>query len=166
MLTKLNADEENMLKLLYVRANIPTDQYKRRPAELQKLADGFNSLTERNDNPDDLLHFMVTRRKAKKWPTLGAKHKKLQSISLDILTSDEWNILEQIYLDINKGSDNYAYNAELRSELSHKFAVATGRVVAERTLCAVLETKRKEGSLPKISNRPAIPFADMDSVAI
>jgi hypothetical protein len=166
MFTKLNVAEEDMLKFLYIRANIPTDQYKRRPGELRKLADEFNALTERNDDPDDILHFIITQRKQKKWPTLGAGHKKLQSISPETLTSDDWRILEQIYLDMNKGSDNYAFNSDLRSELPRRFAVATGRVVAARTLCAMLEVKRKDGSLPRLTVQPPEPFADMDSIAL
>jgi hypothetical protein len=109
---------------------------------------------------------MITQRKQKKWPTLGDGHKKLQSVPLETLTSDDWQILEQIYLDMNKGSDNYAFNADLRSELSRRFAVATGRVVDSRTLCVMLEIKRKDGSLPRLTEEPPEPFADMDSVAL
>lgn len=163
---KLSIDEEDMLKFLYVRQNIPTDQYKRRPEALRELTTRFNALTERSDELDDVLHYMITRRKAGKWPRLGAAHSRLPSVPQDLLTPDEWKILEEIYLDINKGSDNYAYDAGLRRKLAQRFSASAGRFVAHRTLCAALERRRKEGLLPKITDRPPAPFADMDSVAL
>ncbi len=166
MYRRLSIDEEGMLKFLYVRQNIPTDQYKRRPEALRKLTEGFNALTERSDEPDDLLHFMINRRKKGKWPTLGTGHKKLDSIPYDVMTPDEWKILEEIYLDLYKGSDNYAYDSDLRRELSRRFSTSVGRFVSGRTLCAALERIRKAGILPKLTDQPIVPFADIDSVAL
>jgi len=165
MYRKLTIDEVDILKFLYVKQNVPTDQYKRRQQALRELTEGFNALTERTDEPDDLLHFMITQRKQGKWPKLGAGHSKLASVPEDVLTPDEWKILEEIYLDINKGSDNYAYDAGLRKELTRRFSAA-GRFVGPRTLAAALEKRRKEGLLPTISDQPPEPFADMDSVAL
>jgi hypothetical protein len=166
MYRTLSIDEEETLKFLYVRQNIPTDQYKRRPEELRKLTDGFNALTERSDEPDALLHFMVNRRKAGKWPKLGVGYKRLACVPLDMLPPDEWKTLEQIYLDINKGSDNYAYDAGLRKDLAQRFAASAVHFVPARTLCAALEMRRKKGLLPKLTDQPPKPFADMDSVAL
>ena len=166
MYRTLSIDEEETLKFLYVRQNIPTDQYKRRPETLTKLTQGFNALTERSDGPDDLLHFMINRRKAGKWPKLGAAHKTLPCVPEDIFTPDEWTILDEIYIDINKGSDNYAYDATLRRELARRFSALVGRLVPGRTLSAVLERRRKAGLLPKLTVQAEEPFADIDSVAL
>lgn len=166
MYTSLNIDDKEMLKFLYVRQKIPTDQYKRCPEALRRLADRFNALTDRNDKADDLLHFMISQRKQGKWPKLGTAHRKLARVPLDLLTADEWKILDEIYLDMNVGSDNYAYNVELRRELAHRFSDSAGRFVPERTLCAALERRRKEGSLPRLTDKPEKPFGDINAVAM
>ena len=166
MFRSINTDDKETLKFLYVRQKIPTDQYKRRPEALLKLTDRFNSLTERNDKADDLLHFMISQRKQGKWPKLGTAHKKLARVPLDVMTTEEWKILDEIYLDMNVGSDNYAYNVELRSELARRFSASAGRFLTARTLCAALERRRKEGSLPRLSDKPEKPFGDIDAVAI
>lgn len=166
MYTSLNIDDREMLQFLYVRQKIPTDQYKRRPEALRKLTDRFNALTERNDKADDLLHFMISQRKQGKWPKLGTAHRKLARVPLDLLTAEEWKILDEIYLDMNVGSDNYAYNVELRRELARRFSASAGRFLPERTLCAALERRRKEGSLPRLTDKPEKPFGDIDAVAM
>ncbi len=166
MYRSLSIDEKEMLNFLYVRQKIPTDQYKRRPEELRKLTDRFNALTERNDKADDLLHFMITQRKQGKWPKLGTAHRKLARVQLDLLTAEEWKILDEIYLDMNVGSDNYAYNVELRRELARRFSASACRLLPARTLCAALERRRKEGSLPRLTDKPAKPFGDIDAVAM
>lgn len=166
MYRSLSIDEKEMLKFLYVRQKIPTDQYKRRPEELRKLTDRFNALTERNDKADDLLHFMISQRKQGKWPKLGSAHRKLARVPLDLMTAEKWKILDEIYLDINVGSDNYAYNVELRRELARRFSISAGRLLPARKLCAALERRRKEGSLPRLSDKPEKPFGDIDAVAM
>ena len=166
MFRSINTDDKETLKFLYGRQKIPTDQYKRRPEALRKLTDRFNSLTERNDKADDLLHFMISQRKQGKWPKLGTAHKKLARVPLDLMAAEEWKILDEIYLDMNVGSDNYAYNVELRRELARRFSASAGRLLPARTLCAALERRRKEGSLPRLSDKPEIPFGDIDAVAI
>lgn len=166
MYRSLSIDDKEMLQFLYVRQRIPTDQYKRRPEALRKLTDRFNSLTERNDKADDLLHFMITQRKQGKWPKLGTAHKKLARVPLDLLTEEEWKILDEIYLDMNVGSDNYAYNVEHRREFARRFSASVRRFVPERTLCAALERRRKEGSLPRLTDKPKKPFGDIDAVAM
>lgn len=166
MYTSLNIDDKEMLRFLYVRQKIPTDQYKRRPEALRKLTDRFNSLTDRNDKADDLLHFMISQRKQGKWPKLGSAHRKLARVPLDLMTADEWKILDEIYLDMNVGSDNYAYNDELRRELARRFSASAGRFLPARILCAALERRRKEGSLPRLTDKPEKPFDDIDAVAI
>lgn len=166
MYRSLSIDDKEMLKFLYVRQRIPTDQYKRRPEALRKLTDRFNALTERNDKADDLLHFMINQRKQGKWPKLGTAHSKLARVPLDLLTVEEWKILDEIYLDMNVGSDNYAYNVELRRELARRFSASAGRFLPARTLCAALERRRKEGSLPRLTDKPEKPFGDIDAVAM
>jgi len=163
---KLTVDDEETLKVLYVRQNIPTDQYKRRPDDLRLLAETFNDLTERSDDPDDLLHLMITRRKDGIWPKLGPGHKKLHAIPPDAFADAEWGLIDSIYLDIGKGSDHYAYDVGLRKELTGRFSTLAGRVVPARVLCAALEQRRKEGLLPRLTDKPPELFADMNAVAL
>ncbi len=163
---KLSIDDEEILKDLYVRFNIPTDQYKRRPDALRLLADTFNGLTERSDDPDDLLHLMITRRKKGRWPTLGSGHKKLHAIPSDMFSDGEWSLIDSIYVDIGVGSDHYAYDVELRKEFTQRFSTSTGRLVPDRVLCAAIEQRRKDGLLPRLTNKPPEAFGDMDAVAL
>jgi hypothetical protein len=166
MQRKLTVADEEVLKQVYLRLNIPSDQYKRRPDALRLLTEMFNDLTERADQSDDLLHHMISRRKKGKWPRLGSAHKKLAPLPQDTLSDDEWAILDSVYLDINEGSDHYAYDAHLRSEFTRRFSAAAGRVVPARVLCAAIEKRRKEGFLPRLTPKAEEPFGDMDAVAL
>ena len=96
----------------------------------------------------------------------GHGAQELARVPLDLMTAEEWKILDEIYLDMNVGSDNYAYNVELRRELARRFSASAGRFLPARTLCAALERRRKEGSLPRLPDKPEKPFGDMDSVAL
>ncbi len=163
---RLSIDDEQILRDLYVRQNIPTDQYKRRPDALRVLAETFNDLTDRSDDPDDLLHLMITRRKQGRWPALGSGHKKLPAVPADTFSDAEWSLVDSIYVGMGKGSDHYAYDVGLRRELTRRFSTSTGRVVPARVLCAALEQRRKDGLLPRLTDEPPEAFADMDAVAL
>ena len=165
MLRKLTPDEEKVLQFLYLQHRIPTDQFKRRRGTLNDLTKEFNLLTERNDSPDDLLHYMINRRKGGKWPRLGSKHEKLNSLQEGILTQEEWKILEIIYLDINRGSDNFAFDKNLRINLAKRFAAESGKYIPGDKLSAAIEARRKEGTWVLLHRKPLKPFSDMDAVA-
>ncbi len=87
------ADERELLKSLYQSYGIPTDQYNVRVLDLERFTAQWNRLTERNDDPFELLHFMVNQRKDKKnagWPRLNGNHKKKPPIPADLLDQEEW----------------------------------------------------------------------------
>lgn len=161
---RLLPHERELLKSLYTQHRIPTDQYKRRPEDLGRLTEQWNTLTGRDDEPGEILHYMIAQRKQKKWPRLGKNHEKLASVPADVLSVKEWTLLRQAYSELDTGSDNYAFDAQLRAELEKRFARNAKRIVPSIILCAAIEAKRKRGLWVKIGGEDE-PFADMDAVA-
>lgn len=158
-------DEDALLKALYKQYRIPTDQYKRRPEDLRRFTDQWNMLTDRSDQPGELLHYMVTERKKGNWPRLGRDHEKVETLPEDVLSEKEWADLKGVYVELGIGSDNYGYDHELRRELAERFATRTGRIVSGHILMAAIEAKRKRGEWVKLGSDDE-PFADMDAIAI
>src|SRR5690349_15605148 len=87
--------EDQILRDLYQRFRIPSDQYKRRPNELQRFVNNWNSLTNRSDSAGELLHYIVTQRKtaSKKWPTFGDDYQRMKEVPDDFLTAEQWQHL-------------------------------------------------------------------------
>ena len=164
-MNKLLIDERALLVYLYKQHRIPTDQFKRRPVELRAFTNQWNALASRNDEPGELYHYMVSQRKQAKWPRLGKNHKKIDSLPDELLTVDEWGFLRAIYRDMNTGSDNFAFYADLRSELESRFALKAGRLIPGQALCAVIEAKRKRGLWETITTEEE-RFSDIDEVAM
>jgi hypothetical protein len=64
---RLRTEEEDQLRVLYRKHDVTTDDYVRRPDDLGNFAREWKSRTGRDDSGSDLNHFMITRRKNKKW---------------------------------------------------------------------------------------------------
>lgn len=159
----------DLLQHLYLEFGIPSDQYKRRPKERAQFTTRWNDLSERNDSPEDLLHFIVTRRKNKQWVTFGGTHKRLESMPDDFLSRKEWKQLEMAFVNVvsskGKGSDNLVFDTNLSKELAKAFALLSGRIINAGLLTAAIEAKRKRGewvTLPKNADRG---FDDFDQAA-
>lgn len=170
-------DEREMLWELYREYRIPSDQYRRRPKELDRFTGAWNGLTNRSDSSGELLHYIITQRKQKRWFTFDGTHQRLSAMPEDFLTNHEWSILRAIYeeqlIPLELGSDNLAYDDLLALNLSREFYDRAGRVVHGRLLFAAIMQKRKRGDWVKLprsreanpNERRMRPFGDIDSVA-
>jgi hypothetical protein len=170
-------DEREILWQLYREYRIPSDQYRRRPAELARFTDAWNGLTNRSDSSGELLHYIITQRKQSKWFKFCGTHQKLSAMPEDFLNTREWLILRAIYeeqlIPLEMGSDNLAYDDLLALNLSREFHDRAGRVVHGRLLYAGIMKKRKRGDWITISQIRGAnsreermrPFGDIDSIA-
>ena len=159
--------EDELLRTLYREYDIPTDQYPHRPEDLQRLVEAWNCMTARNESESDLLHYMISRRKKKKWEKLGpnaGKDFQKQDVSF---SNDDNRHLDAIHEELQVSSDAYALNPEVAKRLQDEFACRTGRILPSMTLAAAMIKRRKGGALatlrPKSDNGPA--FSDIDQVA-
>lgn len=165
----LSPDDEVLLQTMYYEANIPTDQFARRPRRLREFVRVWNEGTGRNDSPEEVLHAMITRRKRPKdrpgrLEPLGPKHKRLRSPGADILTEEQWIVLDAIYLDLGVGSDNFVFDPDLKRQLVDEFLRRTRDHIPATKLVAALVARRKGGFLSRISEGD-VGFRDIDEVA-
>lgn len=167
----LSADEDRLLKELYIRWNIPIDQFEKRPHDLRALVDAFNAQSGRTDTTEDVMHFMKTRRKRGLWVKLGAGHKTSPSLS-GMLSAEEGEILIDIYnkdvAAMGLGSDVLSYTPEVSKLIAKEFALRTRHRVPAHVLIAKLTEMRKRGLLPKVepkSKDDGLGFSDIDDVA-
>ncbi|RPJ79572.1 MAG: hypothetical protein EHM20_01020 [Alphaproteobacteria bacterium] len=169
---RLNPADLEVLETLYLNRRLAVDQYVKLPKELRSLTDSFNALTGRADVPEDILHFMRTKRKIGKWPKLGDTARKVITIPNEIMTSEEIDALESSYVKIGKahqkGNDSFAHEPELMRELENDFLKETGRFVFGSQLLAILTTLRKDGVLEALKiqkHEQHKSFDDMDEAA-
>ena len=76
----LSPHDRGILRHLYLEFRIPSDQYQRRPQDLARFVRRWNALTERNDSPGDILHYIITNCKNSEWVKLGGDHKRLNTM--------------------------------------------------------------------------------------
>ena len=171
---KLTDAEHHCLIALYLDMRIYLDNYKKHPNMLRDLADAFNSQTGRSDSPEDVLHYMTTRRKdrqgmPRRWPRLGELGIKPVAEWSEQATPDEVKDLLAIYVRVarlhQKGSDSFQHDPELCQELETEFQAWTGHFVPGGNLLARIEAERKAGRLPKL-DLPKVDagtgFTDLD----
>lgn len=165
---QLSADEKEALKMLYVAVGVTTDNLPRVPDILQALADDFNALTDRNDSKEDLLHYMITRRKKKDWPKIGrGKQPEDAGMVLD-LDVEDWQHIDAIYEELQIPSDNFAFDEQLATKFAHEVAKRTTKVLPPMLLAAAIVTRRKRARLATLKPRPSdndLAFRDIDEVA-
>lgn len=164
----MTVDEDSLLQSLYVEANIPTDQYARREAELRTLVDTWNTLCGRSESHTDLLHYMMTQRKNKKWVTLGRSECEKMKDTAAGLSAEELLVLDKIHEDLQISSDRFALDSELAEQLKKEFALRTGRVFPAMLLAAAMIRRRKVGKLETLKPTKescSVPFSDFDKVA-
>src|SRR5207248_4422161 len=145
---------------------IPSDQYPKRPADLAAFVQAWDDLTGRNDAPDDIKHYIVTKRKNSDWVTLDDDYERMAGPPEGILTLAEWTHLAQIYAELfiarDIGSDQLSYDPALRASLAEEFYRRTGRRVRGELLHALIEAKRKRGewlaAKAKDGREPGIGF--------
>ena len=145
----LSAPDEAVLRQLYVLKNIPTDQYKRRPQEVNQFLREWVAFTGRTDTWEDLCHYMVTRRKRGLWPQLGPTHRRLACPDWDTLSDEEWDHLEAVYTELlladELASDELLYSDTLSAHVAREFRRRSGRTLDGRLLTGLILSKRKRG---------------------
>jgi hypothetical protein len=164
---RLNAEEKKALEMLYVEVGATTDNLPRVPAVLKALVDDFNALTDRNDSKEDVLHYMMTRRKKQEWPKLG-HGKQLDEVHNAVkLVAEDWPHVDAIYEELQIASDNFACDEQLSKKFAHEFAKRTGKVVPPMNLAASVICRRKSKRLATLKPRPTqedLGFSDIDEI--
>ncbi len=165
---RLTPEEKNCLEQLYIYHAVPTDQLKRKRSVLIHIVNTYNRMTGRDDEADEVLRYMINRRKCKNWPCLGDRARRLSPAQHQLLDG-ELDVLVAAYIAINVPLDEYLLRSDLPSKLAQGFTLATNRMVASETLVAALMAYRKRGLLPCLfeekAAREAQPFADIHVVA-
>jgi hypothetical protein len=164
-----------LLRRLYVQFKIPTDQFKRRPEDFQNFVQMWNDLSGRSDTAGDVLHYMVTKRKAgarlnPRWPVFDGNHRTAPSTS-HLFNEKEWAIIEEIYrreiLSLGIGTDSLAFDEELADRVAEAFARRTGRIIPPLIVAAAIEARRKRGEWLTLRDDfvdPNIGFGDLDEL--
>jgi hypothetical protein len=159
--------EVELLKLLYMEYRYPSDQYERRPAALRRFVSQWNDLSERTDAPEEVMHYIITKRKARKWVRFDGDHEKMASMRDEFLTEQQWAALRAAYTDVlvsrRLGSDNIRFDPSLASDLSRRFRALSGKTMNASLLLAAIEAKRKRGEWITIGDR-GIGFSDIEQV--
>jgi len=164
---RLSPDEDATLKGLYRQHRVAVDRYQSRPELLTALTDEFNALTARDDSRAELLHYMRTKRKNRKWVTLDGNHRRLRTVPDNLLTPDEWSVVDEIYAELGIGSDNYAFNTDLLDAFLREFRNRTGRSIPRHQIAPALELRRKNRHLPCTQSGREdedFGFTDLDAV--
>ncbi len=148
---RLSTGERNLLVEHYLTNRIPIDQFEKRPQDLKRFVMEWADISGRNDSQEDLIHFMKTQRKCKKWVTFEGDHLKSPSLH-GTLTDDETRILVDIYEEnvasVGLGSDCLSHDSEIAALIEKEFYHRTRRKVAATILTAILTSLRKRKNLP------------------
>jgi hypothetical protein len=163
----LNAAEDGLIRLLYLELRYPSDQYERRPVELARFVQQWNELAERSDTSEEVMHYIITKRKNSQWVTFDGDYERMSSVRDEFLTAGEWHALREAYEAVmvsrSLGSDNIRWERDLARELVKEFRARTGRRIHHSLLLAAIEAKRKRGLWVKIG-KTDIGFSDIDQL--
>ena len=166
---RLSPDEVALLKKRYLLYRIPSDQYKRRLRIAARFLREWNALSGRSDCWEDVIHFIITKRKNGEWVTFGDTHLLMAEPDWDTLTAPEWASLERAYREVvlarEVASDHLVYDQTLAAELARRFAALTGRSLPSMTLAALAMSKRKRGEWVRLTPADGLGFSDIDEVA-
>jgi hypothetical protein len=146
---KLTIEEKLCLEELYLHYAIPTDQLRRTPAVLTRITSAFCNMTGRTVSPEELLRYMINRRKNRDWPTLGERAHRFAA-ALKSLTEYEVGVLKEIYVALDITSDEILLRASFAKDLVAAFARRVGRIVPSHVLVPGLLQLRKRGLLPTL----------------
>ena len=161
--TRLNPIEHDTLARLYEERLIATDRYMHRPGDLRDLTETFNGLTDREDTPEDVLHYMQTkRRKAGQWPTLDGNHRRLSVVLGNLIEPDFIDVLKALYTELGRGAEAFVQDRALALVLERRFFEITGVQKRAFVLATAMMGLRKDGMLPCIERRVQ-GFNDFDA---
>ena len=167
----LTPEENSLLQKLYLIYRIPSDQYRRRPEAVTRYLRDWENLSGRVDCWEDICHYIICRRKDKKWPTLNGDYLRLADPDWDVLNAREWAALEDEYravvLSREVGSDQLMFDQPMVSELARGFARRTKRSLSGPVLVALIVSRRKRGEWVHL--RPEadgdLNFSDIGKIA-
>jgi hypothetical protein len=170
---RLSPDEDQLLRTLHRQSGVPDGQFAQRPKFWQQITSVWNGATDRRDTPEDLLHYIMTRRKRGKgrpgrWEPFGDAYKPLSCPEPDTLTPEQWEVVDAIYVEMKVGADNFLIDRELRREMLRRFVERAGTHVPELLFAAALIARRKGGFLPKAGqggSNSDMGFNDINKVA-
>ena len=150
----LNPVDRDTLARLYVEKRIATDRYMHRPKDLRELTDAFNGLTGRDDVPEDILHFIQTKRRRKgQWPTLDGTHIRLPVVLGRLVDAEHKDILKQLYEEFGFGPERFAQDRDLSIQLERRFFEETNQRKRGCVLATAMVEMRKAGELPTLDLR-------------
>lgn len=165
----LNPIEHETLARLYVARRIATDRYMHRPDDLRDLTATFNGLTGREDSPEDLLHYMQTKRRQnrrgqpQKFPTLNGNHLRLPIVVGRLVDPDHLPVLAKLHLEFGVGPEMFVQDREMARALERRFFEETGVRKRGYVLATAMIEFRKDGQLPKTGRRRDDGFEDFDA---
>jgi hypothetical protein len=164
----LSAQEDHLLRFLHRQTGIPDGQFPQRVAEWHHLTAVFNEATGRNDSPEDILHYILNKRKNALWFRFDGTHQRMRCPDSSTLTVEQWEILGAIYVELGVGADKFLTDPELRKEIHARFCKAAKVHIPPLLLAAAIVAHRKGGYLPKSEgDKPngGMGFGDIGEVA-
>ena len=150
----LNPFDHDTFARLYLERLIATDRYMQCRNDLLALTAAFNGLTGRDDTPEDLLHYMQTKRRTKNgWPTFNGTHRRLPLVVGRLVEQDHIPVLIDLFVEFNVGVENFLHDYDLGLALERRFEEETGVRKRKYILATALLELRKDSMLPKTEPR-------------
>jgi hypothetical protein len=151
---QLNPFEHETLCGLYLARQIASDRYLHRPDDLRALTEAFCALTDRSDRPEEILHYLVSKRKQGKLPRHDGNHLRLPVVLGRSVDDEHVPVLIELYHEFGKGAETYGYDRALALQLERRFFERTGVRKRGILLATALMELRKDGQLPPLGPRP------------
>lgn len=151
---KLTAEQKLCLEELYLHYAVATDQLRRAPAVLNKIAAAFCGMTGIDADPPELLRYMMNRRKNGDWPCLGARARRFPQ-AVRALTEHQLSLLKDSYVELDVTSDEILLQPAFAKRFCALFAQRAGAILPAHTLIPALFQLRKRGQLPTIREEVA-----------
>lgn len=171
---RLSPDEDTLLRMLHRQSGIPDGQFPQRPRFWRRFTDVWNEATDRSDSPEEILHYIMTRRKRPRgrpgrWEPFRDDYQRLRSPEPDVLSDEHWAVVDELYIEIGISADALLVDAAARSDFLTRFVARTGEHIPDLFFVAALVARRKGGMLPKTGRGhdeggEDIGFRDIDMV--
>jgi len=170
---RLSPSEDKFLRILHRQSGVPDGQFAQRPRFWANFTDVWNEATDRDDTPEELLHYIMTRRKRGRgvpgrWEPFGKDHKRLRCPEPDLLSPEQWEVVDELYVEFGVSADSLLIDREARTELLNRFMSRTGEHIPDLLFVAAIVARRKGGLLPKSGdNRTGegnLGFGDINQV--
>ncbi len=167
---RLMPDEDQFLRTLHRQSGVPDGQFPQRPSFWSRFTATWNEATGRTDTKEEVLHYIMTKRKKGLWFRFDGDHKRMSTPEFNLLTPEQWEVVDGIYAEFGVAADNFLVDSDLRKQILAMFMERTGEYISELTFVAALVARRKGGFLPKTDPGHLPPdgelgFGDIGEVA-